>query len=89
MTKTTEELIQEVGKILMELRKDPSKEAVPEVLHTLLLQIAEAAKQEERERIAKEMERLDSNWSIAGNNFKRIYEFVTAPRSEDNPSKDE
>ena len=88
MTKTTEELIQEVGKILIELRKDPSKEAVPEVLHTLLLQIAESAKQEERERILEALIK-DNPRLMLLKDSPELFISMEDVKQIINPSKDE
>lgn len=75
-TKTVEGLIRHVGEILIELRKDRTKEFAPEVLKHILLEIAADAKaegrREERERISKGIDEQHPRYATLGDS-KEIF----------------
>ena len=56
-----------------------------------LKEIAEAARADERERILKGLDSVANNcWTYeASSAIREVEDLLTAPRSEDNPSKDE
>lgn len=64
--KTTEEIMEHIGNILIELRKDPTKEFVPAVLRHLLLQIKAAAKAERDQELSSQLPKPFDNRELSG-----------------------
>jgi len=68
-----EKKMREIGNILIELRKDPSKEVVPVVLNTIIYQLIDQAKHEERERIKTVIKKITK---IPGLNKAIIFSLI-------------